>query len=438
MQPKVWKPPYSRHRTRTTPSPLTSGHKWWNVNTSTGVRTDTNPWAIGNDGGGQSVVETMDDWVTPTYAKLRSEGGIVNSPMTSRRTVTTGHDGGWMFSATVGNVVYYGEGDANWFARASGYYPTHVLPAAGLFDSSYDNLLTEMVTQLRAKVNASTAQLAVSLGEMRETLSLLARPTQGLGRMIEAAGRLQAGLGRSKRNVSSFYQGLESLWLTGRYGWRPIMIDIEKFLEAYGESRWKLRDRVVVKRVLPEISGPSLPSKLYLSSGSSFYFNASAKTTLQRTLIMGNFHELANPERSVEDLLGVRLQDMPLAAWNLVPFSFVVDWFVNVSQLLGTLNSFNTVNLADWFITEDRVKTVLVTGDGVGPAGWVSVRDPNGALVREDVTRTRRPYLPKNPGLAFREDSARRFFQGDLRNLDALALLTTSFRTGRIPLRGVR
>lgn len=437
MEPRVVKPPYKRYRTRTTPVPLTSSFAWWQVNRATGNITYNVPWTNVGDGGGQATVEYMSDVVTPAYDRERSKGGIVNSPMNKRTTVTSGSDAGWGFTATYSETIYVGQASENYFARDATYYPLPVLPAG--LGESYDNLLTEMVTQLRAKVNASTAQLAVSLGEMRETMRLLARPTQGLGRLIEAAGRFRTGRSSrgQSRNMSDMYQGLESLWLTGRYGWRPLMIDIEKFLEACGESRWKLRDRVAVKRELPLIEGPTLPAKLDLGGG--FSFSATTKSTLERTLVMGNFHELADPDRSVADLLGTRLQDMPLAAWNLIPFSFVVDWFINVSQLLGTLSSFNTHTLAEWFITEDRVKTVLVSGAGTAPAGWVIARYPNCTLVRTDVVRTRQPYLPKNPGLAFREDSARRFFQGDLRNLDALALLTTTFRTGRLPaLRGVR
>lgn len=434
--PKVMKPPYPRHRERLTNFVSRSRWAWYNITVPQGVRTYTVPWTESNvDLSGGARKEVMDDMVTPAYAEIRAKGGIVNSPMSRTTTVRSGSDAGWMFQYVFPTVVYYGEADPNYFSGNAAAYPNHVIPA-GPPASEYDNLLVEMVTQLRAKVNASTAQLAVSLGEMRETLSLLARPTQGLGRIIEQVARM----GKSRnptRNMSEVYHGLESLWLTGRYGWRPLMLDIEKFLEAYGESRWKLRDRVAVKRELPEISGPALQSKLDIGGG--FYFSAEDRTTHARTLVMGNFHELANPTRTMDDLLGLRLQDMPLAAWNLIPFSFVVDWFVNVSQVLGTLASYNTVNLADWFITEDRVKTVRQSGAGICPTGWSVVRHTNCTLVREDVTLTRRPYLPRNPGLAFREGSVRRFFQGDLRNLDTLALLTTTFRTGRLPaLRGVR
>jgi hypothetical protein len=38
-------------------------------------------------------------------------------------------------------------------------------------------------------------------------------------------------------------------------------------------------------------------------------------------------------------------------AWELVPFSFVVDWFTNVGQVLGSMTDFVGVSLGDTMIT---------------------------------------------------------------------------------------
>jgi len=58
-----------------------------------------------------------------------------------------------------------------------------------------------------------------------------------------------------------------------------------------------------------------------------------------------------------------------LIAWNLAPFSFLVDWVVNVGQMISTVSDFAGLRLEDPFVTEKRKGVTRSTCDEGPPWG---------------------------------------------------------------------
>jgi hypothetical protein len=124
-------------------------------------------------------------------------------------------------------------------------------------------------------------------------------------------------------------------------------------------------------------------------------------------------------------MLGLRDQDIPVTVWELVPWSFVVDWFVNVGDWIQAVTPNPSVTVKGSWTT-----TIVRTRDEVGPiratlyvgtppaTTYVSVAD-GGDFTSESVIRISNPSLPLSPQLTSGPLSA-------LHSVDGLALLVGS------------
>jgi len=65
---------------------------------------------------------------------------------------------------------------------------------------------------------------------------------------------------------------------------------------------------------------------------------------------------------SLQSRTGVRPQDIPAALVELVPFSFVAEWFVNIQEWIAAVTPKAGVNyLAEWTVTKTTIAHVVQT-----------------------------------------------------------------------------
>jgi hypothetical protein len=84
------------------------------------------------------------------------------------------------------------------------------------------------------------------------------------------------------------------------------------------------------------------------------------------------------------DVFGLSFKEIPITAWELVPYSFVIDWFVNAGDYIQAVTPKLGVKvLGSWSTTEDEIvtKTTTTLEDVVGstynlvsPGGYTSVK----------------------------------------------------------------
>lgn len=73
-----------------------------------------------------------------------------------------------------------------------------------------------------------------------------------------------------------------------------------------------------------------------------------------------SFSSLATQAKAYADFFGVNVN--PAILWDVIPFSFVLDWFLDVG---GWLDSFKTKNLAASVCIEDFCYSVKQTGTSI-------------------------------------------------------------------------
>lgn len=116
-----------------------------------------------------------------------------------------------------------------------------------------------------------------------------------------------------------------NLWLEYRYGWRQIIFDMKNLESA-------LNDLDGARQLSTERAGG-------ITTWSDNWVAVESPTTWVRTEVTDFSYSLST-RGCVAALIQVpRFQFNPLATgWEIVRFSFVIDWFLNVGQALGAFS----------------------------------------------------------------------------------------------------
>lgn len=196
------------------------------------------------------------------------------------------------------------------------------------------------------------AMLAVNWAERRQSMDMLLKRTDQL---IRAASAMRRGNWRRMGeifNVSvppelrkrSRYRGpreMSNTWLEFHFGWEPLVKDIASAVNIIG--------------------GPAPSGKVFAPGrrASGTYSDAwdypwiGQRWDYTRKLVVSGCYSarvhVSNPNVFLANQLG--LLNPAAIAWELVPYSFVVDWFANVGAFLGSFTDFLGLTLVNSMYT---------------------------------------------------------------------------------------
>lgn len=200
---------------------------------------------------------------------------------------------------------------------------------------------------------------AVNVAEHHQAYTMVAKRAVQITRFAralhrfdfpEAARLLAVGIPRGLRASSKWFG---NNFLEYHFGWEPLIKDI-------GAAINTLQNPIPPKRIRGH---GSFKSRTYVDSGtfgSKGYRVIDAKCRMQSDVLV------TNPNLHLASQLGFV---NPLSvAWELVPFSFVVDWFVNVGQCLASFTDFAGVQLVNPMTTTYQVNNE----DAKWYFGWVN------------------------------------------------------------------
>jgi len=178
-----------------------------------------------------------------------------------------------------------------------------------------------LIGRLREKVAGSDFNMGVFLGESRQGLDMIAGSATRIfnaykkvkrGDIYGAARSLQA------KKPTHIYKDVASNWLELQYGWLPLLQDVKAAAEFLAKNleypmikRYKVR---MVKRIpLTRTTSEITVTESWAYTQGQIIANVS--------------------EASVPALLG--LFDPASVAWELLPYSFVADWFLPIGDYLS-------------------------------------------------------------------------------------------------------
>lgn len=214
-----------------------------------------------------------------------------------------------------------------------------------------------------------------------------ANPNQSLRELVNGRRRdsrfvpgkaREASLDEARR-WRQLVRDVSSVILEFRYGWSPLMGDIKSACEVLSKP---IPNSAIRARVA--------------SSGSYKYSSGIRVLTVQtseRVTIKGVI-KVTNPNLDLANRLG--FLNPALVAWEAVPFSFVVDWFLPVGTFLESFTDFVGIDLIDGSITGQKTYNLLAypSSDWNGSA-FVAGKDIR--VFAKTTVRTVTVSLPKPP-----------------------------------------
>jgi hypothetical protein len=237
-------------------------------------------------------------------------------------------------------------------------YQSSIMPAApsGLLADVEALAISKLASKLadgRSQWNA-----AVTLGESRECLETFVTTAT---RITKSWRKLRKGdiqgmlnvLGNNTRakgfsgKVNS--KNIANTWLEYQYAWMPLLYDVD------AAARY-LAEKIVGETYAGELFfGGARKTEvtkweLYENSYSTAGLYPPTFLGMQgykRWTVSKKFSVVAKPNRvgtSTLDQLG--FTDPATVLWELAPFSFVVDWFVNVGDVLSSIHEFSSWEVA--------------------------------------------------------------------------------------------
>jgi hypothetical protein len=204
------------------------------------------------------------------------------------------------------------------------------------FDGIVDPAKSKCLSKARdMKVNA-----AVSLGEGRQTVRMIRDIAQKLGNAYSAFRKGNFKRAAKVLNIKKPVGEAANHWLAYNYGWSPLLSDVKGLAELAAQHlalggrgpRLKVTSR---NRVSNAVSAYGA-----LGQGSYFLnvdYHLDGDWTYEGHA--GLLLQLVSTEAALAAQLGFGATDPALLAWELTPFSFVFDWFIDVGQWLESASS---------------------------------------------------------------------------------------------------
>lgn len=208
-------------------------------------------------------------------------------------------------------------GNDRWFAGTA-------FKSAGFSDN---DILTAQ-SRLAEAVKGHQFNLAVSAAEGKKTVQMVVNAVHSVGGAISdlRRGRFESAarrFGVARRPSKLSEKDVAGRWLELQYGWIPLFKDVYEAAKAY-----------------EAITSPSRVKRFYGNSSKRIVVDSSESPSLYqcRGTVVEQYRIIYELSESMSTARSLGLLDPATVAWELIPYSFVVDWFIPIGDYLENLN----------------------------------------------------------------------------------------------------
>lgn len=237
--------------------------------------------------------------------------------------------------------------------ETSGTYPfPYAIPCSGAISSrlitkASNRAKTEFVRKIRSYQTA--VEGGTLLGELAQSIRMIRNPAQGLRR---GTGHYLADVKRHSRSARRLRTRAERVrelskiaadsWLEYSLGWRPLISELRDAINAMKPaSNYQDHQRIVG---FGEAQDTLIKPGYRTTSGIAGHICDEVNTYTAFVKYYGSIGAGPSAGRYAARRIGLDASNLLPTAWELVPYSFVSDYFVNVGDIISAY-SLNTSGL---------------------------------------------------------------------------------------------
>lgn len=307
------------------------------------------------------------------YRQLIKQGLSATSPYVSEKYAVTARQEG-NFTATVHLKDGVGPGIPLIIQDVKqGFHP--LAPSEAEMNHRATDLATtdaEALAKLYERIRAVRSQMngLQFLGELRESIHMIRHPANALIKgMTQYHDALKSRAFRSIKSVprsrrANIIKDVASgLWLEYSYGWKPLLKDVKDIAETVGRTiteRQQTRSRCSATK-----ESTANIAQNYSSSATGYngYIPISSVNHIHSTVgvkwDVGLTSAVVAPSNSlarVAEISGFTLENFVPTVWELLPYSFVLEYFSNIGDIISA-SCMSTAGIS-WRSKSVRTKTV--------------------------------------------------------------------------------
>lgn len=227
-------------------------------------------------------------------------------------------------------------------------------PVPGVPDMSHLDIQARIGFLKKCRRSQRQFQGGTFLGELREAIHMVKRPASSLRKGITAYLREAKKVSR-RLHYTDRGKIWTKLWLEYNYGWRPLLHDIDDAMNALADVNPYVPDYIVSTAKDKFNLGSSVlgtfVSGIIVSAGARFTEVASGSVKYMGVVAW----ESENRAPSWQSRWGLTASDFVPTVWELIPYSFIVDYFSNIGDIIDAM-SFGRINLR-WGVSSRKTQS---------------------------------------------------------------------------------
>lgn len=248
-----------------------------------------------------------------------------------------------------------------------GEYPFNGGPWVNDYDGqlgvpSGSSASSQAATRFYKQVRKAIARFSapVFAGEFEDTLRLGLNPFKTVSDLTLELHKSVKLLKRRLPNGRKLTKKLANLWLEYRLGVLPLLSDVQDYCTAYENSIHKIYRTYVCQGTgawRKIISNEDLPFRYWYSRPCTGYqiVDLDHRCKMKGAVWAGLQPSIsgARPRESTE-AFGLSIREFFPTVWELIPYSFAIDYFADVGSLLQAASYQNT--RLEWCITDHKIE----------------------------------------------------------------------------------
>lgn len=209
-------------------------------------------------------------------------------------------------------------------------------------------------TALKALVKIADvkANLGVSLKEASKTSDMI---LDRANRLFKAYTSFRRGQFRKvAQNLNLSRKTVHSTWLEYQYGWMPLMMEVKGAAEFLAQHAMGRPQRFTVSATTTDKTDVAETGAL------EGWDSMGRRITYTRQCNVRIWCEVSNLHLSQLQQLGIT--NPLLYAWEIIPYSFVFDWFCSVGDFLTGLSALHGINVRRSMRSFEKVLKISRSG----------------------------------------------------------------------------